>query len=278
MEVAMQYGTPCWIDLATTDPNASRDFYGGLFGWQYRANPSGDYFTALVDNVPAAGFYRVPEIENDSAWTLYLAVPDSRLAAERVVRLGGQVLMPPQEFDGQGSLMVAADPTGASIGFWQPSSDWPFATGIRGEFRWAELNTWDGDAADKFFVDLFGYQLEQIGDGNDFDYTTWSLPTEPEPVLGRMRFGADFPASAKPHWMIYFEIGDALGTDEATMLAVRLGGRMLSEPADSPFGRLSVVEDPSGAAFTLINTSHRPTPHAPDEDELGAATDDPYDD
>jgi predicted enzyme related to lactoylglutathione lyase len=274
----MQIGTPCWIDLATTDPKASRDFYGGLFGWQYRASPSGDYVTALADDVPAAGFYRTPDTGATPGWTLYLAVPDSKLVAARMVRLGGQVLVPPQAFDGQGSLLVGADSTGAPIGFWEPETGWPFATGTRGEFRWAELNTWDGDAADKFFVDLFGYRLEQIGDGIEFDYTTWTLPGEMEPVLGRMRFGPDFPPESKPHWMIYFEVGAELGTDEATVLAVRLGGRLLSEPADSPFGRLSVVEDPMGAAFTLIDSSNRPTPHAPTEDELGAVADDPFDD
>jgi predicted enzyme related to lactoylglutathione lyase len=78
--------------------------------------------------------------------------------------------------------------------------------------------------------------------------------------------------------MIYFEVGPATGTDEATVDAVRLGGRMLAEPADSPFGRFSVVEDPAGAVFTLIDSSNVSTPHAPTEDEMGAATDDPYDD
>jgi uncharacterized protein len=274
----MHVGTPCWIDLATTDPKASRDFYGGLFGWQYQTNRTGEYLTALADNVPAAGFYRVPAADQTPSWTLYLAVSDSARTADHVVRLGGQILMPPQEFDDQGSLLLAADPTGATIGFWQPNTAWPFATGTTGEFRWAELNTWDGDVADKFFVDLFGYELEQIGDGGDFDYTTWSLPGEPEPVAGRMLFGADFPADTRPHWMVYFEVGSTLGTDEATVLAVRLGGRLRSEPADSPFGRISVVEDPSGAVFTLIDSSNRTTPHAPSEEELGAATDDPYDD
>jgi hypothetical protein len=41
---------------------------------------------------------------------------------------------------------------------------------------------------------------------------------------------------------------------------------------------MAVVTDPAGSPFTLIDTSHRSTPHAPDEDELGGANDDPYDD
>lgn len=27
------FGAPCWIDLYTSDPDASRSFYGDLFGW-----------------------------------------------------------------------------------------------------------------------------------------------------------------------------------------------------------------------------------------------------
>ncbi|GAB3906779.1 VOC family protein [Kibdelosporangium lantanae] len=275
----MQFGSPCWIDLATADPKASRDYYGGLFGWQFQSRGSGDYVTALADDVPAAGFYRAPDTdEATTVWTLYLAVTNADVMAKRVVRNGGRILMPPQDFDGYGRMLIGADSTGATVGFWQPDGGWPFATGTRGEFRWAELNTWEGDVADKFYVDLFGYEVEQIGDGVDFDYTTWQLPGDEQPVLGRLRFGADFPPESRPHWMVYFEVGHELGTDEATVLAVRLGGRLLAEPADSPFGRISVIEDPSGAPFTLIDTARRLAPHAPTEDELGSANDDPYDD
>ena len=30
-------GSVCWIDVASTDPVGSRDFYRGLFGWTYQA-------------------------------------------------------------------------------------------------------------------------------------------------------------------------------------------------------------------------------------------------
>ena len=29
------HGTPCWVDLATTDLAGARVFYAGLFGWEY---------------------------------------------------------------------------------------------------------------------------------------------------------------------------------------------------------------------------------------------------
>lgn len=27
-------GTPCWVDLMTSDIGAAKEFYGGLFGWE----------------------------------------------------------------------------------------------------------------------------------------------------------------------------------------------------------------------------------------------------
>ena len=34
-------GTPCWVDLSTSDPAASAAFYTGLFGWTALAAPPG---------------------------------------------------------------------------------------------------------------------------------------------------------------------------------------------------------------------------------------------
>jgi uncharacterized protein len=32
-------GTPCWIDLMVTDPDAAKHFYSGLFGWDIQDGP-----------------------------------------------------------------------------------------------------------------------------------------------------------------------------------------------------------------------------------------------
>jgi uncharacterized protein len=29
-------GVPCWVDASEPDPEAALDFYGGLFGWEFR--------------------------------------------------------------------------------------------------------------------------------------------------------------------------------------------------------------------------------------------------
>ena len=35
-------GTISWADLATTDQEAAKEFYGGLFGWEYDEQPVGE--------------------------------------------------------------------------------------------------------------------------------------------------------------------------------------------------------------------------------------------
>jgi uncharacterized protein len=43
-------GAFCWIELATTDQNAAKDFYGKLFGWSV-TDPQGAVF-ALFQTIP----------------------------------------------------------------------------------------------------------------------------------------------------------------------------------------------------------------------------------
>ena len=37
-----RHGHPSWADLATTDPDAAKSFYGDLFGWTFQDNPMGE--------------------------------------------------------------------------------------------------------------------------------------------------------------------------------------------------------------------------------------------
>ena len=48
-------GTPCWVDLGTTDLEGAKSFYGDLFGW-----------SAQVAEDPAAGGYTMFSLERRS--------------------------------------------------------------------------------------------------------------------------------------------------------------------------------------------------------------------
>lgn len=268
-------GMPCWVDLATTDLQAGMAFYTELFGWEFhedRTNPQYPYSIATVDRRPVAGLYQpLPQQPAPDSWTLYLAVRNASASAGWVTQLGGQVLQGPQEVPGQGSLLMAADPSGAVIGLWEQPEGWEFGIGSRGGFAWAELNTWDGAAADQFFAGLFGYTPEQIGDGETYDYTSWWHGNEQ--VLGRQQMTPEFGEGVQPHWMIYFNVDPDLGTDGTAARAAALGGQIVIRPFNSAFGRVAAIADPSGALLTLVDGTRRIEVEPP-----RAEVDDPYDD
>jgi len=273
-------GSVCWIDVSSTDPAGSRDFYAGLLGWTYRIDRHpgrGNYTTALCGGRPVAGLASVAVPAGQPVtWMLYLASADIMRTAAALTQRGGRVLGGPVDVPGQGRVLIGADPTGGVIGFWQPTARWMFRTADPGSLFWAELNTWDGAGADKFFADLFGYHQQQIGDDIDVDYTTWSCGGQT--MLGRLQLNEDWADADIPaHWMLHFAVDPQTGTDAAVSRVIELGGRVDIDPYDTELGRIARVTDPFGAAFALIDPTVR-FEQATDFTVGSAGTDDPYDD
>lgn len=267
-------GSACWIDVSTADPASSRDFYAQLFGWTYHIDqdPHGrHYTTALLRDRPVAGIAGVPAPPGQPVkWTLYLNSANVAHIAMVIEEWGGRVRYGPVEVIRLGSILIGTDPTGGEIGFWQPAHHWVFHTTDPGSLAWAVLNTRDGKRADEFFAYLFGYRRKQIGDGYD-DYTAWSLGERT--ILGRLQMDEQWSDDTSPHWMLYFAVDPVTGTDGAVNRVVELGGQVDLYPFDTSLGRIAMVQDPSGAAFSLIDPTYR-VPHLTGV----AANDDPYDD
>ncbi|MPZ65068.1 MAG: VOC family protein [Pseudonocardiaceae bacterium] len=268
-------GAPCWIDVSTPDPAGSREFYANLLGWTYRIDPdpqTGHYTHALLGGRPVAGLGGIAaEPQQPVVWTVYLASADIAHTAAAIEQHGGALLYGPVEVPGQGHMLIGADPTGCQTGFWQPTISWIFRYEEAGAFCLAELNTWYGTAADEFFARLFGYRQQQIGDAGRLDYTSWTLGGQTS--LGRLQLGPEYPAETAPHWLPHFAIDPESGIDAETYRAVKLGGQVRVDPYDSGLGRASVIDDPFGATFALLDASRV------SRTEGGTAgVDDPYDD
>lgn len=267
-------GTPCWVELATLDEAAAQRFYTGLFGWtcyvhRDPATANGRYFIAALGARDVAGFYRAAA-DQPSQWTINIAVHSVAHAAEWTEHLGGTVTLGPVTIPNRGSIVHVTDPAGAPAVFWQPGGSWDFATGAPNTFANADLNTHHGDAADGFFCRLFNYSSRQIGQERGVDYVEWLL--DHEPVLYRYVMGPEYPPETLPHWMIYFEVDPARGTEATAGHAIMLGGTVLVEPYDSPWGRIAVIADPGGAVFSIVDRTLAL------EDYGRAEVDDPYDD
>jgi hypothetical protein len=239
-------GTPNWVDLGTPDLDAAKQFYGGVFGWTFTDTGAehGYYTLCLLRGLPVAGLRPLLGQGAPSMWNTYLASADADHTAGRIRDAGGRVLVEPVDVAEAGRMLYAVDPTGAGFGVWQGKEH----AGSRraaepGAPTWHELRTADGATADEFYRSVFDHEHEQIGDGRTFDYTV--IRVGDRAVGGRLRTGRD----DQPHWMAYFAVED---TDAAAFAVAATGGTVLREPVDSPHGRLAVVADPWGAAFTVI--------------------------
>jgi uncharacterized protein len=245
-------GNPCWIDLFTTDPEASKAFYGALLGWtaEDTGEEYGGYITFAKDGRLVAG-----AMKNDGAggmpdlWTIYLATDDAKATTEATLAAGGQVIVAPMDVGTLGTMAVLVDPGQAAIGIWQPADHKGFqVVAEEGAPAWFELFTRDYDSAVSYYEKVFGWDTHVAGDSADFRYTT--LGEGDDQAAGIMDASGFLPDGAPAHWSVYFSVADA---DATAAKAVELGGSVVAPPEDTPYGRLATLTDSTGATFKLIS-------------------------
>jgi predicted enzyme related to lactoylglutathione lyase len=117
-----------------------------------------------------------------------------------------------------------------------------------GTFCWVELGTTDGDAAKKFYGELFGWGFIDNPMGPAMVYTMLTLDGKDVGGLYHMP-GEMTSQGVPPHWMSYVSV---LSADEAAEKAKSLGATLMKEPFDvGDVGRMSVIQDPTGAVFAI---------------------------
>jgi predicted enzyme related to lactoylglutathione lyase len=252
-------GTFCWVELATTDQNAAKHFYGSLFGWSivdYPMGPGGVYTMFQLGGRDAAAGYTMREAERSHGvpphWNLYVAVEDADRAAARAVELGAT--LPAGVFDvfTNGRMAVVIDPTGAAFCLWQPKQTQ--GMGVMGEnnsYVWADLSTGDRPRAKQFYENLFGWK---IFPGKDKDESTYLHITANDKGFAGILPDTHRNPQAPAHWMPYFMTADA---DAATQKAQELGAAVYAAPMDvggSESLRIAVLADPQGAVFSLFSS------------------------
>jgi len=245
------HGLPCWIDLTTSDAEASHAFYAGLFGWTTEpAMPeSGGHARYLRDGVPVAGVMAGGAGTGPSdAWSVYLGTQDAQQTADSAQARGGQVLVPPMAVGDLGTSAVLADPGGASVGAWQAGALAGFgAVGEHGAPGWFELHTRDYSSVLDFYRDVFGWDVESVSDTEEFRYTV--VKNGEEQHAGVMDASGFLVEGAAASWSVYFGVDDV---DAALARAVELGGEVVLPAEDTPYGRLAAALDSNGAVFKLV--------------------------
>lgn len=244
-------GAFCWMELATTDQNAAKQFYRRLFDWTAKDVPisEGEVYTTfqLRGRDAAAAFTldpkRLPGVPPH--WQLYVATPDADATVRRAVELGGTVIAGPFDVMELGRMAVFTDPTGGTIAVWQARTHLGIAVHNEpGSFCWGQLNTSDPAKAEAFYTALFGWQAK-TGTGGGMTYTEWLLGGVPIGGMMALPPGAPMPS----HWLGYFSVTDC---DATAARAAELGARTFVPPtAIEGMGRFAVFADPQGAAFAV---------------------------
>src|SRR5437762_2652454 len=156
-------GVPCWVDTSQPDPDASLDFYRGLFGWEFESmmppGAPGKYFIARIRGGDVAAVGSTPEGGPPMAtWNTYISVERADDTAAKVRNAGGSVVMGPFDVMDSGRMAVCADPDGAVFSLWQAGRH----KGARivnehGSLNFNGLNTRDVPRAKAFYGAVFGW-------------------------------------------------------------------------------------------------------------------------
>ena len=250
-------GTPNWVDLQTSDQDAAKAFYAGLFGWTYDDQPmpqgpvysmallGGHTVAAIAPQSPEMAAAGVPPM-----WNTYIAVDSVDEAVGKVEAAGGKVAMAPFDIMDAGRMAFVMDPAGAPVALWQANQHIG-ATLVNepGTLTWNELITAD-PAAVRFYTDVLGLTTSTMDMGEGQQYTLFEA--------GGQQVGGSMapPMPGIPnHWQVYFAVAD---TDAAAARATELGGTIQAPPFDTPVGRMAVIGDPQGAVFSIIKLADQP--------------------
>lgn len=249
---------PCWVDVQLSDLEAGKRFYGGLFGWTFRAGDGMPFADAYSDGELVAGLAAKQDGRMPTTWGVYFSTDDIRATVALVRQAGGQVITDPVRAGGAGVLAQAADPGGAVFGLWQAGGRAGFEKrDVPGAFCWTEVHTRQPERVDAFYEEVFGFRgtdIELPGEaGATEDFRVWSPagtePGEDTAVGGRAIITDAFPAMLPSYFLSYFTVADC---DLAAGTAARLGGRITAPPLDIPYGRMAVLQDDQGAAFAVL--------------------------
>jgi predicted enzyme related to lactoylglutathione lyase len=250
----------CWIELATSDQAAAKNFYTSLFGWTADDNPMGpgQFYTMwrLNGKDIGGGYTLFPDqvaVGVPPNWLPYVAVQSTDAALEKVKQLGGNVIAGPIDVQEYGRMGILSDPTGAVLAVWQAKQQQGIGVaGADGSFSWADLRTKDLAKASEFYKALFGWEFIKGENDSESDYLHIK---NGEHFIGGVPPVRHNPPDAPPHWLVYFHASDC---NAMSAKAKQLGADVCFGPITMEnVGTYAVVADPQGAYFALFQPGRK---------------------
>ena len=127
-----------------------------------------------------------------------------------------------------------------------------FESYVQGTPNWVELHTPDQRAAGAFYAEVLGWTIDVNPMGDEDVYLIGQK--DGDPIAGIAALMTDLEGHP-PFWAVYLAADDV---DAATAKVEGAGGKVDMEPFDvMSLGRMSAVQDPSGARINLWQAKER---------------------
>jgi predicted enzyme related to lactoylglutathione lyase len=106
-------------EIRSSDPDATRAFFGELFGWSYPTEGALPGYTFVETGVPGALYTAISPLQGDGDLvTFFVGVDDMTDTIAQTVALGGRVVQEPVSVPGVLFALIA-DPQGHVVGLAQ---------------------------------------------------------------------------------------------------------------------------------------------------------------
>jgi predicted enzyme related to lactoylglutathione lyase len=106
-------------EIRSSDPDATRAFFGELLGWTYPNEGAFPGYTFVDTGVPDSLYTAISPLQGDGDLvTFFIGVDDIDATLAQATKLGGRVVQEPQKVPGV-TFALLADPQGHVVGLAQ---------------------------------------------------------------------------------------------------------------------------------------------------------------
>lgn len=235
-------GKPVWLEISTQRIAEAERFYTTFLGWNRgvaHVDPWGILTMFRNRKRPVGTSFLAQAPFQASRWNIFLAGDPDRIA-QRIERLGGGVIAPPESATGWGRTTEVYDPMSHAFTVIALDAEDPPDPAGPGDLLCVELRAPDATNLADFYAALFQYEVTRMGE------IAW-LSSQGYP---RILLRNDPLAPLHHPWIPWFRSASP-AADE--MRAVRYGAVRQLPSEDVPgIGVAAVLSDPCGAYFGLV--------------------------
>ncbi len=237
-----------WHDLITPDLEASKSFYGGLFGWTFSdTNFKGLRYSTIYNAGKVIGGMIEVKTAKNSTWISALPLDNSSLNAriKTVMASGAKAVLPPIKLPGRGKQVVFEGPLGEEFSL---ISENDFTAQLDGSLKsgnWIGMELWADDpvAASKFYDSAFSVSTTKSTYDNK---PYWTFKANNTIVAGMLQNPVTNQGS---QWVPYIQQNDI---NAMLPKLKKSGANILMNPNKNiRSGKIGIFQDPQGAIFAV---------------------------